>query len=199
MSEHAGKEVTVKVSGTAVTMTDEACTNVGNDDLTYQISNAAHQVIDINNNVTVKVDGSTVTTGFTVNRLIGTVVFDTEDERTVTITAKYLPLSAAAYAHEYNLGSGVDLYDVTRFGDTYKRKLAGCQFAYGSLKHFNMADEYFSEALTAGLPVVIEITAYSGATPKRLFALFEQSEIIAAVGGAQDASVSFISTAELYV
>lgn len=183
MAEVAGKDYTIKISGTATTMTNEATTTT--DDKTYQITNTAKRVIDNTSTLTVKDDGVTVT-GYTVNYLQGTVTFDTADEtRIITITGKYFPMTVAAYANEASTSKAVDLLEVTPFNTDYKKRIAGLKSASGTLSQFDITDETYIDAL--GEKVVIEDDYH------RFWALLESTELAAAVEGVQGETVSWVS------
>lgn len=195
MSELAGRLAVVKVPGTAVVMTAEATTTT--DDITYQITNAVKQVLDRTATITVKDGGVATSEAYTLNRLNGTVTFETKDEtRVITIDGKYLPMSAAAGAHQYNYNKSVELHDVTAFLATHKARIAGQKWAAGTLSSWDIND-YFSDALTAGDPVVLEFRGQTAGEPERVWALLESSEMAAAIADAQSETVTFISTDEL--
>lgn len=195
---YSGRKALIKVGGTAVTMTAEATTVQSGGGITantqYKITNVTKQIIDINSAITVLVSAVPVTTGFTVDTLNGTVIFDTSSVRTVTVTGKYVPTSTAAECHEYSLTINGETIDVTKFGDDYVRKIQGMKSAEGSLSSWFNVDRYFSTALLSGLPVVIEIYPQDTLNPDRVWGVLTGEEISSAVEGAVDASVSFEST-----
>jgi hypothetical protein len=195
---YSGRKALIKVGGTAVTMTAEATTLQSGGGITvntqYKITDVTKQIIDINSAITVLVGGSPVTTGFTVDTLNGTVIFDTSSVRTVTVTGKYVPTSTAAECHEFSLKINGETIDVTKFGDDFLTKIQGMKSAEGSLSKWFTTDRYFSNALVAGSPVVIEIYPQDTLNPDRIWAVLTGDEVSAAVDGATDVSVSFEST-----
>lgn len=134
---------------------------------------------------------------YTLNRLNGTVTYAAADTRIIKISGSYLPMSTAAYAHEFSYARGIDLSEITAFGATYKNRLAGLKYASGTLSQFDATSEYYADALVAGSPVVIEFLYQTGADPLRAWALLESVEMAAAIADPQDQVVSFISTDEL--
>ena len=91
----------------------------------------------------------------------------------------------------------MDVADVTRFGDTHKRKLPMQKYAYGTISQWDVTDTFFTDALLSATPkYIIFDSGVVGADPKILLALLEKEEIKAAVGSPQDATVSFISANE---
>ncbi len=194
---YAGKLAKVHVAGTPIAFTDEATTT--SDDLSFIISNAIKKIWDWKTDITVKVDGVTTTSGFTVYKLEGKVIFDSEETGVVTVTGKYVPTSVAAEAHDYNISLEAENLDNTRFQDTHKRRIQGLKSASGSISQWVTIDKYFAEALIAGNPVVLELYPQASLDPTRLFAILESDEMQAAVAGEQDESVSFVSTERMVV
>lgn len=193
MTERAGKDCQIKISGSALTLTNAAVTNIDNQ--SYQITDTAKQVLDLATSVTVKVGGSTTTEAYTMNYLNGKVIFATVNagRGTVTITGKYLPLTVAAYAHTSSSNMACEMKDVTPFGVTHKKRMAGLKSASGTLSQFNVADTIYSAALVAGLPIVIESRAISTDEPERFYALLDSTEVTAAIDGVQDNKISWVS------
>lgn len=190
---HAGKECVVKVSGAKVAATGLVTSTA--DNKRYQIGDAAKQVIALDSVVVVKDGGTTTTEKYTLNRLEGSIEFDTVDaDRIITIDASYLPMSAAASAHVATFGRGCKLSELPKFGVEYMNRLAGQKFAYGTLSQWDIEDSYFTDALLAGDVVVIEVLSGSGEKPHRMFALLESAELQAALDSPQDEAVSFVST-----
>ena len=164
--------------------------------------------------VTVKVDDNNVTVGaitgqtvgdtiaiyktepaanYTLNRLSGTVTYATATTRVIMISGDYLPMTTAAYAHNASVSTKADLSDVTAFGATCHKKVATLLSASGSLSQFDITDTTYSDALRAGVPVVIELDESSSVEPTRYWALLESDEVTAAIAGVQDETVSWVS------
>lgn len=195
---YSGKKALIKVSGVSVAMTNEATTVQSGAGITtntqYKITNISKQIIDINSPITVNVGGSPVTTGFNVDTLNGTVIFDTASVRTVTVSGKYIPTSTAAECHEWSLKINAETQDVTSFGDDFVKKIQTMKSAEGSLSKWFSTDRYFANALVAGLPLVIELYPQDTLNPDRVWGVLTGDETSAAVSGASDVSVSFEST-----
>lgn len=190
-----GKDVSIKISGAGVPATD--LTTATNDYQTYQIEDELRQVIALGTPIVVKNHGEKTDEKYTVNRLSGTITFETADEtREVTVDCTYLPLVKVAEAHTVSYTEGVDLHEVPKFGDEYKRRIPGLKYASGSLAHWNILDSIFNDALISGKPVLIEYQHSETGKTNRLFAYLESVEMSAAVDNPQEESVSFISTDE---
>lgn len=191
----AGKDVIIKVSGQGVVATGLATTTT--DNKTYQIADELKQVIALNTPIIVYDNGVETTEKYKVHRLTGTIEFETEKERDITIDCTYLPLAKVAEAHVASYTEATDLHEVPQFGDTHKRRIPGLRYASGSLNTWDILDTTFTDALTSGKPVVLEVkpSAQEGKT-KRLFALLESTEMSLAIDNPSEQSVSFISTDE---
>jgi len=201
--ELAGRLAVIKVSGDPVTAVAEGLTHVT--DTVWQITDTLKQVLDRNTAPTLEKDdglGGWDPISYTkVNKLNGKFTFDGAGfavTETIRIkTGNYLPLSSAAYAHAYTYNKQANLMEVSRFGDTHKKRIAGTKFGSGSLKQWDVTDTYFADVLTSGGPMVLELRASAAGDPQRLWALIESTEMSAAIDSPQDEAVSFISTDEL--
>jgi len=193
MPELAGKEVVIKISGAATSMTGEATTNIDNQ--TYQVTNVVKQVFDRETPPTILVGGSATAEVYTVNYLNGKVTFATVNagRGVVTITGKYLPMATAAYANSMSKSRDVDILPVDVFGLTHKKRLAGLKSASGTLSQFNIADTTYKDALLVGKPIVIEDRESSAGEPNRFWALLDNDSVESAVEGVQNETISWVS------
>lgn len=191
----AGKDVIIKVSGQGVVAT--GLTTTTTDNKTYQIADELKQVIALNTPIIVYDNGVETTEKYKVHRLTGTIEFETEKERDITIDCTYLSLVQVAEAHVASYTEATDLHEVPQFGDTHKRRIPGLRYASGSLNTWDILDTTFTDALVNGKPIVIELkpSTQEGKT-KRLFALLESTEMALAIDNPHEQSVSFISTDE---
>jgi hypothetical protein len=193
MPAKPGKNARLYVSGAAVSFTDEACTTlVAN--TTYQITNTAKRIWDRSIAITVKKDAvSQASTLYTLNRLTGTVTFNSDigGGHTITVSGSYLPTSQAAQAKSYDYSITAGLIPVAKFGDVYIPRLTGLYDIKGSLSGWKI-DTYYSAALIAGVPVVLEFWSDSTlAYDVRSWALLNRQQVQAAIDGAISESVSF--------
>jgi hypothetical protein len=83
----------------------------------YKITNQAKRFWDAANGVTVKKNGATITTGFTVEYAGGEIVFDPAliSTDTITVTGKYFAMEQQAGIFEWKLDTSADMKDVTTF------------------------------------------------------------------------------------
>lgn len=197
MAELAGRAVQIRVGGTPVAMTDEACAEVGGDDRTYQIVNMAKQVIDWNTPVLVEESGAATTESFHVNHVMGAVVFDVADPTrgAVTISGAYIPMSVAAYGESYSRQMACDAIAADSFGATHKKRIPGQLSASGTLTNIDVTDSIYIPALAAG-PVVIEDSATAGGLPNRVLAMLDGVEDTAEVAGLQKRTIGWMSTGD---
>jgi hypothetical protein len=149
--------------------------------------------------VTDQTNGDTIevykqTTGYTLNRLNGTATFAAAIARTILISGYYMPMTTAAYANAHSHSQNCSLLESSVYGATHVARLAGLLSASGTLTQINVADETFNDALTAGVPIVIEDVAVSGGSPNRFWAILDSSEMQAAIAGIQSNVVSWTST-----
>lgn len=190
-----GKDVVIKVSGQGVVAANLPTTTL--DNKTYQIADSLKQVIALNTPVTVKNNGVETEEKYKLNRLNGTITFETvDDTREITIDCTYLPLVTVAEAHVASYTEATDLHEVPQFGDTHKRRISGLRYASGSLNTWDILDTTFTDALTSGKPVLIEYKHSEIGKTNRLFAYLESVEMSLAIDNPHEQSVSFISTDE---
>lgn len=199
----AGRKALVKVSGVAVAFTNEATTgNAGR--TVYTISNAAKAIWGLTVTITVENDAAgnaiyAASTGYTINRLLGQVTFATAKAAgtNVRVSGSYLPVSTAAEAKAYNYSLMTQNIPDNEFGDTQVTRVAAQKDASGSLGQWWSTDTYFSDALTAGNPVVLEFYSDStGALDVRMWALLNKVGIQAVVDGLVEQSVEFQGTTD---
>lgn len=189
-----GKDVVIKVSGQGVVAT--GLTTTTTDNKTYQIADELKQVIALNTPIIVYDNGVETTEKYKVYRLTGTIEFETEKERDITIDCTYLPLAKVAEAYVASYTEATDLHEVPQFGDTHKRRIPGLRYASGSLNTWDILDTTFTDALTSGKPVLIEYKHSEIGKTNRLFAYLESVEMSLAIDNPHEQSVSFISTDE---
>lgn len=165
-----------------------------------QITASTKRIIDINQDIIVEVDGVAQTSGYTVDTLNGTVLFTADQTgNVVTVTGYYVPTSTAAECHEWSNSITQDFEDTPRFQDEWNRKTPTLKSASGSLSEWYNVDTYFSDALIAGNPVVIELYAQDTLNPDRVWGVLNSVEMSAAVDGVAETSVSYESTNKMLI
>jgi len=194
MAELAGRLAEIRVGGAPLNAAGLVLERI--DDNTWRVQNAAARVL-VSGVVVEWDDGGWTTIAYeSVNLLTGVFTFGGagygagEDLRIES--GQYIPLSTAAYAHDWSINKTADLLDVTRFLDAYRRRIPGLVSASGSLSQWDVESSFFIDVLISGNPVVIEFIPTTGES-FRLWAMLESSEIQAAIDSPQDESVSFAS------
>ena len=192
-----GKKAEIKISGSPIDFNDEAMTTT--DNLIYKIDDETKRVWDYKTDPVVKVDTVIVTTGYSVVKLSGQIVFDADPGGGVTVSGKYVTLTAVATANEYDYSLENDFEDITPFKSEYKKKKVVMSGMTGSVGKFRELDNYFIDQLISGDPVVIEFYVDEVEDPVRVFALLDSDEIAAAANGIQSEKISFVSTTKMII
>jgi hypothetical protein len=199
----AGYASTVKVSGTPVSMTGEACTSIAYQ--TFQIIAAARRLVDPAQAVTVKDNGTTIaSTLWSFNYITGTVVFSSGYIATgpVTIDGYYLPVAAILEVKSFNLSVKPNLLDSTSFdsGGAVAKK-AGLVTCSGSFAFLSLAtadldtgtggDQSLHAFLENATPKLLEFGLGSAASYFRAWALLSGVEEKADVNGLVEGTSNF--------
>jgi hypothetical protein len=197
MTALAGRKALVRVAGAPVAFTDEATTgDVAHE--VYNITATTKNCWDPTAAVTVKVDGVAVTTGFTIERLVGRVTFAaSQGASVITVSGSYLPLSTAAGEKQFTTTRDRTLIDVSDFGSDWKKFLGGMLNVTGSLGVWYQNDSYFFDAMDGETPVVLEFFADSTAAfTMRVWTTLTKAALSASVDAAIDESIDWSGTAD---
>ena len=186
-----GYNALVKTQSSAIAFTDEATTT--SDNKTYQITNATKRVFDYTTNLIVKNDASIVT-GYSFNKIAGTVTFPTATVRTITLTGAYVALTTVAEATEYSFEGTLDLGDSTVFQTDSRTFLPINQSATASLSRFYNVDGFFLGMLFDKTVKVIEFYADGGGDPFRIYAFVSSDSVSASIDELIKETVSFQMT-----
>ena len=199
MAKLTGKKALVKVSGAALTLTNEATTDAGAH-LVYQITAAAKRVLDPTAVVTVKEDAVPSVAAYTLNRLNGTVTFAVARGAVVvvTVSGSYLPQSTAISCTDWNLTLSGIAADVSEYGDVFMQRLAISKDAIGSVKSWrDTVDRTWENALLAGAPVLIALYTLSTGIPDFLvWATLNKQQVQSALKSAQSQSIDWEGAAD---
>ena len=200
MSIRAGYETVVKINGASVAFEYTSSTEQ-NDGVTY-ILNATRRSLDPSVAVSVYSTESwpaVVSEGYSVDYIQGAIVFDETNagRGTVTVSGNSFTMSTVATASSLSVNENCDLLDITPFNSTgHRKRKAGLLHASGTITEFDVADEIFIDSILNAEFLVLEIYEVSTAYPKRYWAVFESSELQAAVEGAQSQVLAWQSTKE---
>ncbi|KXZ39485.1 hypothetical protein SAMN05661008_00329 [Alkalithermobacter thermoalcaliphilus JW-YL-7 = DSM 7308] len=185
MSEVTGVQVEIRIGGTPIEFIDEEVTT--EDNRIYTIKDTNKNIFDYNTPIIV----NGVNEPFLIDYPNGRIIFKEAKEREITIDGKYVTTSVCAYANSYSLDVNVDLYDVSRFGDTHRRRITGAKTASGTIGTWDIIDDYFTDKLISGDPVFIDIKKSNKST--RLWAILNSEELSSAIDSPQNKTVSFQS------
>ena len=159
-----GYLASVKAISTGVAMTDEATTATG---ASYQITNSAKRILDLNTPIIVEDGGAPTTEAYTIDYLNGRVTFGSTASRTITITGAYLTPATIATADTFNFSGTAEAYENTAFGSQYKSFQSGLISGTATLGRFFVTDSLFIDALLDGEYKIIEY--YVSSTDKISF------------------------------
>lgn len=195
MSIRKGYETVIKISGGSTNFTAQNANDSG-DHMLYTMAQTAVRAFDPDGVFTVYDGGVETTEDYEIDYIQGGVRFATADTRTITIAGAYLTMSTVATASSLSVNESSDLLDITPFGASYRKRQAGLKSASGTITEFDVADETFTDAIISAEFLILDIYEVSSALPKRYWAVFESSELQAAVEGAQTQVLSWQSHKE---
>lgn len=199
-----GRKSLIKVTSAPITMTDEPTTEIS-EGIEYQITDTAKRILSPFASITVEVDddGSGTTNSpvvkdpstYTINRLTGSVVFNSALplDATVTITGDYLPLAKALESYEYSYTIEANNEMNTAFGDSYVKRVQTLLDFNASLSKYHV-DLAFQDRLLSGDPFVVEIYSDSSGSPIRAWCIMSSDEISSSVDGLVEESIEVEGT-----
>lgn len=155
----------------AIAMTNEVTTALSGAGITaytqYKITNAVRRYMDKNTAVVVKKNGSVVPSGYSVDYIGGTVIFDVAllNTDTVTITGAYFNVSQVASFFNWSIDLSGDTTEVTTFAS-----MGWKEFAHISNSFTASADSYFDNdnfLARLGTEMIVVFYVDSGTSKKR--------------------------------
>lgn len=163
-----GKDVAVKLNGTAIAVTNEAMTALVAGDR-YQVTNTARRIWDPGVAVVIKDNGVTVDASlYTFDALYGIVDFSGHVAvGPVTVDGSYLPVHTVAESRAANIGCRRAELDSTIFGLADKTFAYGQKYAEGDVETLDMLDTDLdggagtlkvSDLFENGTPALLEVT-----------------------------------------
>ena len=164
-----GYKALVKAESSQIGFTAEATTT--SDNQTYTITDTAKDIWAFNSTVTVLDSAVPTVENFTVNRLNGSVTFDSVDGgRVITLTGTYVTLTDVAEAKEFSFDGETDMSDNTVFQNANRGFQPTLRTATATLGKFYSIDNFFMSMLLDGTTKVIELYADSTTNPFRFYA-----------------------------
>ncbi len=194
---YAGHKCKVKISGSALTLTDAATSTT--DDITFQITDAARRVLDPKADITVEVDpeadGTFVVADpstYTLNRLNGSVTFDTaQTGANVIISGYYLPLLDVAEAYEFTYSLEGNNEAANRFQSEWQRREQTLKDITAELAAWHDVNvDVFYDALNTGNLMVLEFYV-NDVLDLRAWCISASDEIASAADGLIEESLEF--------
>jgi hypothetical protein len=196
----AGKNSLVFLSATGITFATAATTAA--DGKTYQVAATSFQgePFDPLASVTVQTSsgGTVSTTGYTLYRPNGTVVFPTSSTNAYTISGTYLPTAVIANAHGFTYQVTADVADVTVLGSAWRSKIQTLLDVSGSVDDFHLSSTYATLVASSSQPVAM--TFFQASTVSfdaRVYGYLTADSLKSSVDGIVDGSVSFEGSADL--
>ena len=186
--------------GTApVNFTDQATTDSG-DHKRYQVTNAAYRYWPLDAAITVKKNGGVVSTGFTLERAGGYVVFDVANQPsdTITVSGQALTLVQCGGMFSWSADMKADLQDVTTFASGgWKENLVTLDGWSGSAEAYWGNRQFFD---SLGEILVVKLFVDSGASQRCLegHAIITSEGIEAAVDDIVKEKIEFEGVGPLY-
>jgi len=182
-------------SGTPVAFTDEAMTNAG-DNKTYTITNSTKRFWSRATPVTVKKNGSTITTGFSVQYPGGKVVFTTANQPTdvITVSGQYIPVSQLGDGREWSLDISDDTQEVTTFGSQWKAFVVTRIGSSGSITHF-WNDGSFLSLMGSLMGFELQVTS---SNKYQFYGYFTKDSIKTAADGVIEEPLDFTVDGNVY-
>lgn len=167
----------------------------------YQVTNTAHRYWPLDETITVKVNTVPVTTGFTLERAGGFVVFEDTLEvgDAVTVSGKALTLVQAGGFFNWSIdGDGEDAEATTFQSQGWKEFVRTLKGWSGSAEAY-WGDRQFFDSL--GQIIVVKLFVDSGASQNCMegFAVVSGDGIEAPVEGLVEEAVDFTGTGPLYL
>ncbi len=191
-----GVDTSILVSGTALTLTNEACSDLGDD--VFQITNAAKRLLDPEATITVKDGGVAVDPDdYELDRLFGRVTFASAPGGAVTISGPYLPVAAVATATSFGISRKATNADKTPLGAPGRamQRQQTMKDVSGSIGRFDEADDLFVDALLSGSVIAVQLNV-NGAPHRRMWALLDSTDTDGEADGLIEEGIEWSGSAD---
>lgn len=188
-----------KASGTSATFTNAPMTNTG-DNKRYKITDATKAYWDTTAALTVKVDGVTVTSGFTVEYAGGNVVFDaSQGASVVTVTGKSFTVAAIGGGYNWSVDIESELVECTDFNSSGFKKYTPITSGFsGSFETYWSSGENFSELGNQLLVLVLYTDNTANKNRYEGYAIISANNVENPVDGLVTDNCDFTGTGKLY-
>lgn len=202
----AGYQASLKVSGVAVPVTNEACAFVSgsNPNKLYRVTNTARRIWDPTAAITVKDGGVTVSAAlYTFDYLFGFIQFAGYTQTgAITVDGSYLPVASVAEVSSFKFSGSANLADVTSFDSAgYRAKLATLKEGSGDFMAYSspLSDidpvtggvQTLYSVLTGGTPKLLEVNFGAGASILRAWVMLKELGVDVAIDGVVESTWSY--------
>lgn len=151
----AGYNGRVRIGGTPVAVTSEACST--SDNTVYTITDTARRIMEATTSVTVDDGGTPTVESYTLDRLAGTITFGSATARTITLDYSYVPTSVVGEFNSSTISISATNEDTTIFGDSYVGRTQAILDVTGSLGGFWTTDTTWQTELLTDQITIVEI------------------------------------------
>jgi hypothetical protein len=197
---YAGYQTVIKQTGAATLMTAEPMTVMAGSPLSYEITDATKQLLDVTSIFIVYDNAVDHTTDVeTIDYMFGVVNFKSSYTPVgpITITGKYLASSQICAMNKYTLQQQCTMVDntdlcIAQSNGGYKQYVPGIKTVMLDLNGFYRASSNFHAILAARQTVMIEINPDGlGLSRARGFFIPKMHKEMGKVGGIEDESIQF--------
>lgn len=200
ISGKVGAVYVSKVETAPVSFSDQATT--ASDGYTrYQVNNASYRYWPLDANITVKKNGNAITSGFTLERAGGYVVFASalQPTDTVTVSGTALTLVQCGGFFNWKVDTDADTAEVTTFASGGWKEFMQTVKGWSGTAEAYWGDDRFYQSL--GETIVVKLFIDSGASQKCLegFAVITGDEITTNTEEVVKESIKFQGVGPLYL
>jgi len=166
----------------------------------YQVTNPAYRYWPLNAAITVKKNGNIITSGFTLERAGGVVVFDSplQATDTVTVSGQALTMIQRGGFFNWSVDCELETTEVTTFASNGWKEFLGTIKGWSGSAEAYWGDKQFFDSL--GQIIVVKLFIDSGASQKCLegFAVITSDSIETATDDIVNESIDFEGVGPLY-
>ena len=178
----------IKAQSSAVVFTDEATTT--GDDISYQITDTSKRLWDLETPILVEDSAVPTTESFKVNRLTGTITFESAVSRTITVSGSSVTPVTVAQGKSFTFNGVREVLDNTIFQNESRTFQSGLLTGTAEIGRFYV-DTFFFDQLLNGEIKILEFYADDSLDPIRAFGLVTSETIEDPVAGLVEESISF--------
>lgn len=201
MASGPGYRTTFKLAGTPVQENNMAMSTYSTVARTFRVTNSAKCIISRDASFQFKGNGTNITTAkiSSFNWLFGTVTFTSAPATPVTVSATYVPVTAVAGAHKYDLSVTRELLEDTDYTSTgWRTRTPGLIDIRLTVSRFHKADLTFYDVFRNAESVVVEINHGGQNTLARGWFIAESNSPNGDVGGLENDDLTLMIDSSEY-